>query len=83
MIIMGFRNTEGWLCFQPNNDGFELPEEKSSLGGKTQGQRLRATMFVWYKQEFESGKYLGTFEAFYHERMEKIINTVKGKLEDK
>lgn len=83
MVIMGFRNTEGWLCFQPNNEGFSVPDEDASLGGKTHSERLRAVVFVWYRQEFESGRYLGTFDAFYRERMEKIITTVKGKLEEK
>ena len=82
MIIMGFRNTEGWLAFQPNEAGIpELPKSSAEIDEKTPSERLRAVMFVWYKQESDKTKFVGTFEAFRREKMEKIIDGVKSKLE--
>lgn len=81
MTIMGFRNTEGWVAFSPNEDGIpDLPEEHAEVDTKTPSERLRAVMFVWYKQQTDSGNFVGTFDAFRNEKMEKIIETVKSKL---
>lgn len=82
MTIMGFRNTEGWVAFSPNDDGIpDLPEERAEVDTKTPSERLRAVMYVWYKQETEANSFLGTFDAFRNEKMEKIIETVKTKLQ--
>ncbi len=84
MTVMGFRNTEGWLCFVPNEDekeiAFLVPETKAEVDSKTPSERLRNVMYVWFKQESEAGRYVGTFEAFRAERMEKIIEWIKNKL---
>lgn len=82
MTIMGFRNTEGWVAFQPNEEGIpDLPSERAEVDQKTPSERLRNVLFVWYKQESTKGNFVGTFEAFRNEKMEKIIETVKGKLD--
>ena len=82
MMVMGFRNTEGWLAFQSNEDGVpDLPDERAEVDEKTPSERLRSVLYVWYKQESGKGKYVGTFEAFKVEKMEKIIDGVKSKLE--
>lgn len=79
---MGFRNTEGWVAFSPNEEGMpELPKERAELDVKTPSERLRNTMFVWYKQETKNNRFTGTFETFRNEKMEKIIDTIKNKLE--
>jgi hypothetical protein len=81
MIVMGFRNTEGWLAFQPNEEGVpEIPETNAEIDEKSPSERLRAVLFVWYKQETESGKFVGLYETFRKEKMEKIIETIKSKL---
>lgn len=80
MVVMGFRNTEGWLCFSPNEEDLEIPKEHAEIDEKTPSERLRAVLFVWYKQETESRKFVGTFETFKREKYEKIIDTVKSKL---
>lgn len=81
MIVMGFRNTEGWLAFQPNEEGVpELPESNAEVDEKSPSERLRAVLFVWYKQETEAGKFVGLYETFRKEKMEKIIETIKSKL---
>jgi hypothetical protein len=82
MIVMGFRNTEGWLAFQPNEGGIpDLPETNAEVEDKTPSERLRNVLFVWYKQETEKGKFVGLFETFKKEKMERIIEGVKSKLE--
>lgn len=83
MTIMGFRNCEGWLAFQPNEDGIpDLPEERAEIDEKTASERLRAVLYVWYTQETSKSKFTGTFESFRKEKMETIIQGVKSKLDD-
>lgn len=81
MTIMGFRNTEGWLCFAPNENQLEIPEEDAELDEKSPSERLKAVLYVWYKQETEAGRFVGLFETFRREKMERIIEGVKSKLE--
>lgn len=78
--IMSMRHTEGWLCFAPNVESLEIPEEKAEVDEKTPSERLRSVLFVWYKQEVEAGKFVGQFDTFRKEKMEKIIEGVKNKL---
>ncbi len=78
--IMSLRHAEGWLCFAPNENEIDVPEERAEVDEKTASERLRAVLFVWYKQETESGKYVGLFDSFKKEKMEKIIEGVKKKL---
>lgn len=78
--IMSLRHTEGWLTFSPNPDDVEIPEERAELDEKSPSERLKGVLYVWFKQETESGKFTGLFETFRKEKMEKIIETVKGKL---
>ncbi len=79
--IMSLRHTEGWLCFAPNENEIEVPEEKAELDEKSASERLRSVLFVWYKQQTEKGKFVGLFETFKKEKMEVIIEMIKGKLD--
>ena len=78
--IMSLRNTEGWVCFAPNETEIEIPNEKAEIDEKSPSQRLRAVLYVWYKQEVKQNNYVGLFETFRKEKMEKIIETIKQKL---
>ena len=49
----------------------------TELNTKTPSQRLRATLFVLWKQKGEQGQ----FESFYNLYMEKIIDRLKSELE--
>lgn len=83
-VIMSLRQTEGWLAFAPNVDDVgEIPEESAHVDEKSPSERLRNVMFVWYKQETEANRFVGLFETFRKEKMEKIIEGVKSKLEDR
>lgn len=81
MTLLGLKHTEGWLTFSPNPDEIEIPDERAELDEKSPSERLRNVMFVWYKQETEAGRFVGLFETFRKERMEKIIEGVKSKLD--
>lgn len=78
--VMEFHNNAGWLLFQPNEiDLKDLPTQDAELETKSPSQRLRAVMFVWWKQSADSS---GTdFEDFYRKKMESIIDQIKGKLD--
>jgi hypothetical protein len=79
--IMSLRHVEGFLCFSPNEEeAADIPEGRAEVDEKTPSERLRAVLFIWYKQETESGKFVGLFETFKKEKMEKIIEGVKSKL---
>lgn len=81
LTVMGFRNLEGWLAFQPNELGIpELPTTNAEIGSKTPSERLYNALYVWFKQEVDKGSYVGLFEAFRAEKMEQIIQFVKNKL---
>lgn len=75
MMVLGFRNTEGWLLFSQNSE-MKAPEGNAHLDTKSPSERLRDVLFVLYKQEGETT----TFETFYNEKMEKLINMIKSKL---
>lgn len=71
-------NEYGWLVFRPNEYKEEdMPSEDAEDAEKTPSKRLRASLFVYWKQKGEHGD----FEQFYRENMEKFINVVKDKLD--
>ena len=74
------QNGVGWLSFAMRQieieDIAELPEIKTD-DTKTPGQRLRAVLFLNWKQNPEKCE---TFEAYYLIKMEKLINHYKERL---
>ena len=65
------------MLLQPEGEApSELKDVKGEFDTKTPGQRLRAVLFVWWKQLNEPGN----FEEFYKRRMETIIEETKSKL---
>lgn len=81
--LFGLVHKEGWLLFSPNElkeaDLTDVPDEKadSMTASKTRAQRLRATLFVLWKQRGEQGD----FESFYSAQMDRLIEHIKDKLE--
>lgn len=81
--IMSLRNSEGWLSFAPNeNELPETPEENAEVESKTISQRIKAILFILYKQSTEKGKFVGTFDSYYKEQGEKIITKLKDLIEE-
>ena len=79
-IIMQMRNSEGYVCYAPNEDQIEIPDEPAEVGQKSDSQRLRSVLYIRYKQETEGGKFVGLFETFKKQEMERIIQQEKDKL---
>lgn len=76
--IMGFHMTTGWLLFSPNDINLkDVPTTIAEKDAKTPAQRLRAVLFIAWKQE-NDGK---EFDEYYQSKMEGFINFVKNKLE--
>lgn len=75
LMILGFRNTEGWLQFSQNQD-MKAPDIDAELDLKSQSQRLKDALYVYYKDESR----VTTFNSFYNENMEKIIQLVLNKV---
>lgn len=51
------------------------------LKGKTPGQRLRSVLYVYWEHNKEQDPTISkTFEDFYKQRMESIINAIKAEL---
>lgn len=70
-------NTFGWFMFSENDiQDEEIPDEDAEEN-KRPSQRLRAVLYRLWEQAGKSG----TFESFYRERMEKLIEHIKGKLD--
>lgn len=68
----------GWLLFAPNPfTEASLPTEMAEDTQKTPSRRLRAVLFVLWRQQGSKGD----FEIFYRERMDKLIEAVKAKLD--
>ena len=71
-------NAFGWLLFQENPISLDdLPKEQAEDKNKTPSKRLRATLFILWKQEGEKGD----FETYYRTKMEKLIEHIKSKLD--
>lgn len=66
------------MMIQPQDvEADALVEVKTELEAKTQAQRIRACIFVAWKQ----GGKKGDFESYYQNQTEKIIDWLKTKLE--
>lgn len=79
-IFMEWMNRDATMLLQVDEAAVgDVKEVKGEFDRKTPGQRLRATIYVWWQQSGEQGD----FETFYLYKMEKIIEGVKTKLEAK
>lgn len=66
------------MLLQPSEgEPAELHDVKHEFEQKTPSMRLRAVLFVAWKQAGEPGE----FDVFYREKMEHIINKVKAQLQ--
>lgn len=78
--LFSLKGKLGWFLFKENaikeEDLKDLPDVKVDKGEKTKGQRLRSVLFkLW-----ETTGRTKTSEEFYNEYMEKIITSIKEKL---
>ena len=79
-LIMEAYQQFGWLVFKEKElQESDIPKADPDDTSKSPSQRLRSVLFVLWKQ----GNQLDSFENFYRQQMEKYIDHVKSKLEEK
>lgn len=71
MMLLGYRNTQGWLAFSPNKE-LKIPEEEADLDLKSPSELLRDALYVRFKEK----NVVGTFQTYYNEKMEQIRQNV-------
>lgn len=75
--LQGHLNQFGWFMFSENHvQDEEIPDEDAEENKKP-SKRLRAVLYRLWEQ---NGKQ-GTFETYYREQMDKVIEYIKGKLD--
>ena len=79
LVMLRLRGINLDCELSPLNEELEPPEVvKSEVQTKTASERLRAVLFVLFKND--SGTPTETFDSFYSRHMEKLIDFVKAKL---
>jgi len=77
-LFMEMQGINTRMTIEPLDEKAEGIEKiNKEINTKTQSQRLRAVIFIYWKQSGEKE----TFEEFYRQHMEKLIDVIKGKLE--
>ena len=78
VLLMEFYQSFGWLLFAANeHQESEIPKDTAKRdSGQSPSQRLRAVLFVYWKQL--GGK--GDYEAFYQQKIEQFIDHIKSNL---
>lgn len=82
ILMRRMRNMEGWLLFgdtRPSDE--DIPKDDPDVERKSAAQRLRAVMFLLWKQAGEEKETGLEFNEYYKTKMEMIIDKLKGKLE--
>lgn len=76
--FMGLQGINTIMLITPMDSApAEIMKVKGEMNSKSQGQRIRAVLFLIWKQEGEPG----TFEEYYHTKTEQYIEFLKGKLD--
>lgn len=77
LIVFGLQNIPCLVTFQPNDADATPPKEiKGELSRKTQSERIRAAIFVFWRQSGEPGE----FDSFYTSETNKLLAGIKAKL---
>jgi hypothetical protein len=78
VMLMEFYQSFGWLLFSANSfQESDVPKQNAtSEVGKSPSKRLHSVLFLLWKQQGGVGDY----EAFYSQKMEQIIDSIKAKL---
>jgi hypothetical protein len=65
---------EGWLVFSPNQEiaVSDIPTEAAEAGVKSPGQRLRANVFMYWKQHVDKGDFESYWRTFVQKEIERI-----------
>jgi hypothetical protein len=79
--LFSYRNQVGYVTFTPNAiSTVDVPKENAIVDeGKSPAQRLRAVLYILWEQSGK--KKYDTFEMYYSVQMERILNTLKERLD--
>lgn len=78
LIVAEFYGKFGFVLFKSNEfSTADIPKEEAEDASKTPSKRLRAVLFILWKQMGEKGD----FEQYYRTQIEKIIDHLKAKLD--
>lgn len=81
-VAFEFQQGFGHLLFQEQDykmDELELEEIRKDTGGKSPSQRMRGVLFILYQKSGQSVP----FEVFYANYMEKMIEQLKDKIDER
>ena len=76
--LKDYHNQFGYVLFSPNpfNES-DIPKESAENKDKTPSKRIRAVLFILWKQRGSNGD----FEVFYRSQTEKYIEYLKTKID--
>ena len=81
LLLLGYKNSFGYMLFQEqgfkDDEDLKLEAIRKDTQGKSPSQRMRAVIYKLWEQ----GGRQGSFDTYYGEYMEKILNQVKEKLD--
>lgn len=78
VVVAKFFQKFGWVMFKSNEfSSSDLPLEQAEDKTKTPSKRLRATLFLLWKQTGEKGD----FETYYRSQVEAMIEKIKNQLD--
>lgn len=82
LMLMVLEGQEMWMSLSTNEQELpEAPQENAEIEGKSPATRLRNVLYILYKKAVEDGLFVGIFDSYYKDRMEKIIEQLKLKIE--
>jgi len=82
LSIMALEGVEGWIQFSPNQEFNDVPEENAKVSDlKSPSARLKAALYRVYMEETKNGKYIGLFQSYYDDKMEKFIQHTLSRLD--
>ncbi len=83
LMLMAIEGEEMWMSLATSEQELpEAPEEAPELETKTQAQRLRSVLFILFKKATDEGTFVGTFDNYYRDKMEKIIEQLKARIDE-
>jgi len=83
LTLMSMEGQEAWCSLAFNTESLpEAPTENAEIEKKSYSQRERAVYYILFNQAVKKGKYVGTFDSYYGEQMERYITKLKDLIED-
>lgn len=76
-------NCEALITPHEREEGEEALVVDSDIKKKSPSKRLHDVLYVFFQQRKKAGKFSGSFDDFYKENMEILIERVKAKLDPK